>query len=214
MKATITTRFRCGCPLTNLTQFTLMFATLILQYLNKLVERKVGDFTPPQAFHTVKVQGFNGNRIKLLTEFACELPMKVFALVADFPIEMCYLSDTPPPTTRTFDFARKFFVERLKFIQGLFQGLWVLFLLTCAKRQVCVFHTEVRPNAFTCYGQRFKIRVGCYYTKIVVSASITLDCDTLCTAYGFLDHSLKEDCATIQSQLKGVSDGETKKIHP
>ena len=36
----------------------------------------------------------------------------------------------------------------------------------------------------------------------------------LCTAYGFLDHSLKEDCATIQSQLKGVSDGETKKIHP
>ena len=35
-----------------------------------------------------------------------------------------------------------------------------------------------------------------------------------CTAYGFLDHSLKEDCATIQSQLKGVSDGETKKIHP
>ena len=22
---------------------------------------------------------------------------------------------------------------------------------------------------------------------------------TLCTAYGFLDHSLKEDCATIQS---------------
>ncbi len=35
-----------------------------------------------------------------------------------------------------------------------------------------------------------------------------------CTAYGFLDHSLKEDCATIQSQLKGVSNGETKKIHP
>ena len=37
---------------------------------------------------------------------------------------------------------------------------------------------------------------------------------SVCTAYGFLDHSLKEDCATIQSQLKGVSDGETKKIHP
>ena len=29
-----------------------------------------------------------------------------------------------------------------------------------------------------------------------------------CTAYGFLDHSLKEDCATITISLKGVSNGE------
>ena len=35
-----------------------------------------------------------------------------------------------------------------------------------------------------------------------------------CTAYSFLDHSLKEDCATITISLKGVSDGETKKIYP
>ena len=34
-----------------------------------------------------------------------------------------------------------------------------------------------------------------------------------CTAYGFLDHSLKEDCATITISLKGVSNGETQKIH-
>ena len=37
---------------------------------------------------------------------------------------------------------------------------------------------------------------------------------TRCTAIGNLDHSLNQDCATIQSQLKGVSDGETKKIYP
>ena len=35
-----------------------------------------------------------------------------------------------------------------------------------------------------------------------------------CTAYGFLDHSLKEDCATITISLKGVSNGKTQKIHP
>ena len=34
---------------------------------------------------------------------------------------------------------------------------------------------------------------------------------TKCTAYGFLDHSLKEDCATIIISLKGVSNGETRK---
>ena len=84
MKTTITTRFRCGCPLTDLTQLTLMFDTLILQYLNKLVESKVRDFASPQAFHTVKVQGFNGNRIIGFTKIGSKFPMKVFALVGNF----------------------------------------------------------------------------------------------------------------------------------
>ncbi len=35
-----------------------------------------------------------------------------------------------------------------------------------------------------------------------------------CTAYGFLDHSLKEDCDIMTISLKGVSNGETQKIHP
>ena len=40
------------------------------------------------------------------------------------------------------------------------------------------------------------------------------DYGVLCNAIGFLDHSLKEDCATITIiPLKGESDGETKKIH-
>ena len=104
MKTTVATRFRCSCPLIDLFEKTLMFTALGLQYLNKLVEGEVRDFTSPQAFHTVKVQGFKDNRIKLFTEFAGKLPLKVFTLVADFPIEMCDLSHTPPPTVRTFDF--------------------------------------------------------------------------------------------------------------
>ena len=38
--------------------------------------------------------------------------------------------------------------------------------------------------------------------------------DIICTAYGFLDHSLKEDCAIMTISLKGVSNGETKNLHP
>ena len=178
MIPTIATRFRCRRPLTDLTQLTLMFLTLILQYLNELVERKVGDFTSPKAFHTVKVQRFNRNCIKLLTKFTCELPLKIFALVTDFPIEPCELSDTPPPAIRTFDLTRKFFVERPKFVQGVFQGLGVLFFLTRAKCQISVFHTKVCPNALTCCWQWFKIRVGCDDTEPIVSAIITFDCNT------------------------------------
>ena len=178
MKPTIATRFRCSSPLTGLTQLTLMFLTLILQYLNKLVEGKVRDLTTPQVFHTVKVQRFNRNRIKLLTKFACQLPMKVFALVRDLPVKSCKLSDTTPPVIRTFLLTTQCLVEFAKFLQGVFQRLGVLYLLTRAQCQICVFHTEVCPNAFTCCWQRLKIRVGRYYVEPVVPASITLDGNT------------------------------------
>ena len=178
MKTAIATRFRCRSPLTDLLQKTLMFLTLIFQYLNKLIEGKVRDFPSPEAFHAVKVQGFNGDSIKLLAQFRGELPMKVFALVCDFPIQTCDLSHTPPPTVRTFNFTRKTFVEGSQFLQRLFQRLWVLFLLTRAECQVCVFHAEVCPNAFTCCRQTFHIRVGCDYAEPIVSAVVSLECDT------------------------------------
>ena len=98
MKPTVATRFRCRSPLTDLEQLTPMFDTLILQYLNKLVEGEVGDFTSPQVFHARKVQGFNDNRIKLLTQFGGELPMKIFALIANPSVEPCDLPHTTPPT--------------------------------------------------------------------------------------------------------------------
>ena len=41
-----------------------------------------------------------------------------------------------------------------------------------------------------------------------------IDNDTACTAYGFLGHSLKEDCDIITISLKGVSHVETKNLHP
>ena len=46
MKPTIGTRFGSR-QLTDLTQLTIMFDTLGLQYLKKLVEGEVGDFASP-----------------------------------------------------------------------------------------------------------------------------------------------------------------------
>ena len=104
--------------------------------------------------------------------------MKVFALVGNFAIETGDLSYTPPPTTRTFGFTRKAFVKGSQFLQGVFQRLRVLFFLTRAQCQVCVFHAKVCPNAFTCCRQTFEIGVGCDYANPIVSAIITFDCDT------------------------------------
>ena len=178
MKTAIATRFRCSRPLSDLFKMTLMFTTLPFQYLNELVEGEVGDFTPPQAFHTVKVQSLKDDCIKLLTEFACELPMKVFTLIGDFPIKACELPHATPPPMRTLNFTRKCFVERPKFVQGLFQRLGVLYLLTRAKCQVSVFHAEICPNAFTCCRQRSKICIGCCDTKPIITTVVSFDCDS------------------------------------
>ena len=178
MKTTVATRFRCSCPLINLFEKTLMFTTLISQYLNKLVEGKVGDFTSPKPFHSVNVQRFNEDFIKLLTKFAGELPMKIFALVADFTIQARDLSHTLPPTVRTFFFTTQCLVERPKFVQRVFQRLWVLYLFTRAQCQIGIFHAKVCPNAFTCCRQRSKIGVVRCYTDPIAPTCITLNRDS------------------------------------
>ena len=53
----------------------------------------------------------------------------------------------------------------------------MLYLLTRAQCQICVFHTEVCPNAFTCCRQRFEIFIGRCDTKPINTASVPFDCD-------------------------------------
>ena len=153
-----------------------MFDTFELQNLNKLVESEIGDFTSPEAFHTVKVKSFGGDSIKPSAQVRCKLPVKVFALVRDFPIQTGELTDSTAPTVRPFDFTRKTFVACSELIQGLFQRLWVLDLLTRAKRQICVFHTEVCPNTSTCCWQRFSIYNVCGDAKPIITTSVTFEC--------------------------------------
>ena len=155
-----------------------MFLTLIRQYLNELIERKIRDLTSPQAFHARKVQGFNGNRIKRLTKIGGKLPVEVFALVADLPTQACNLSHTPPPTARTFLLTRKAFVEMTKFVQEVLQRLRVLFFLTCAERQICVFHTEICPNTLTRRWQRFGFYKVGDDIQPIITARVALYRDT------------------------------------
>ena len=153
-----------------------MFDTFELQNLNKLVEGKVRDFASPEAFHTVKVKSFGGDSIKPSAQVRCKLPVKVFALIADFPIETGELTDSTAPTVRTFDFTRKTFVACSELIQGLFQRLWVLDLLTRAKCQICVFHAEVCPNTSTCCQQHFSIYNVCGDAKPIITTSVAFEC--------------------------------------
>ena len=151
-----------------------MFETLVLQYLNKLIEGEIRDLSSPEAFHAVKVQGFNGNRIKSFTKIRSKFPMEIFALIGNLAVKSCEFTDGAPPTIRPFLFTAKGFVEITKFRQGLFQRLWVLDFLTRAKCQVSVFHTEVCPNVLTCCRQRVGICEVRRDTQPIVTAIITL----------------------------------------
>ena len=127
-----------------------MFDTLELQYLNKLPEGKVGDFASPKPFQvSVKVQRLGGDKVKPSTKVRGKFPLPIFALVGNrFPIQPCEVSDTPPPIVRTFDFARKTFVEFAKFGQGVFQELWRLYLLARVQRQEGIFQGRSLPLHF------------------------------------------------------------------
>ena len=104
-----------------------MFDALILQYLNKLTEGKIGDFASPQAFHARKVQRLGNNGIKAFTKFCSDLVVPVLALVGDMPTQPRKFSDTTPPIVRTFDLSAHSFVECAKFFQGVFEKLWRVF---------------------------------------------------------------------------------------
>jgi len=153
-----------------------MFQTFVLQYLNKLVKGEVRNLTPPQAFHTVKVQRLGSDRIKPFTQVCRNLVVPVFALVRYVPIQARKCSDATPPIPRAFDFTRKTFVEGSKFFQGVFQKFWRVFLFAGAKCQVGL-HPEVYSYALTC--SRTGVGCGsiCNHVKPIGSNTIPKDLD-------------------------------------
>ena len=154
-----------------------MFETFELQYLNKLVEGEVGNFASPQAFHAVKVERLGGDQVKPSTQVSGKFPMPIFALVGNFTIEPCQLSDGAPPVTRPFDFSAECLVEFSELFQGLFQELRMLYLLTCVEREKSVFHTEVHAYALTCSSNGFGCEIVSNDIKPIHANAVAKDLD-------------------------------------
>ena len=131
-----------------------MFKTLERQNLNKLTKRKVRDFTTPKAFHSLKVQCLGNNVVKPMTEVSGTFKVPVSALVGDLAIGPCEFTDSTPPITRSFLLSTHCFVEFTELVQGVFQRLRMVDLLTGRECQIGV-HPEVYPYALTCSGFNF-----------------------------------------------------------
>ena len=153
-----------------------MFDALILQYLNKLVKGKIGDFPSPQPFHTRKIQRFGDDGIKAFTKFRSDLVVPVLTLVGDMPIQPRKLSDATPPIPGAFDLPAHCFVEGSQFFQRAFQKLWRVFLFAGAKCQVG-FHAEVYPYALTCSRTGFGCGSICNHVKPIRPNTIPKDLD-------------------------------------
>ena len=174
MIPTIATRFRCGSPLTDLKELTIMFETLELQYLHKLIEGEVRDFSAPEAFHAIKVERLGSDTVKPSAKVSGKFVVPIFALVGDFTVKSGEVSDSTPLVVRAFDFARKAFVESAKFAQRLFQRLRVLDFLTGVQRQIGI-HAEVCTYTFTCSGQDFFRCVICNNGQPIGSNTVAKD---------------------------------------
>ena len=154
----IRTRFGSRRPLPDLKAVTIMFQTLILQYLKKLVKSEVRDFPTPEAFHTLKVERLGGDQVEPSAKVCRKFPVPISALVRNFAVKSGEFSERTPPIVGTFYFPTEVSVELTKLFQGLFQGLRMLNLLTRVQGQIGL-HTEVRSYTFTCSGQDFFSRV-------------------------------------------------------
>jgi hypothetical protein len=97
-------------------------------------------------------------------------------LVSNFAVKPCKLMNSTPPVVRTFDFARKAFVEFSELFQGRFEGLWVLDFLTGVQRQIGL-QSEVYSYTFTCSGQNFFAGVICNNGQPIRSNTVAKDLD-------------------------------------
>ena len=87
-------RFGRRSPLPDLKELTIMFQTLELQNLNKLVEGEIRDFPTPKPFHAVKVQRLGGNTVEPSAEIGRKFPMPISTLVANFTVKVLAPHDT------------------------------------------------------------------------------------------------------------------------
>ena len=155
-----------------------MFETLELQYLNKLVKSKVRDFASPEAFHCVKVQRLGDNRIKPTTQVRRTFIVPISALVGNLAIKSCEFTNSTPPIARTVLLATHGPVEFSELVQGVFQRLRMVDLLTGAQGQIGV-HTEVYSYALTCSGHHFFGFTICHNIEPQCSDSIPTDLNIL-----------------------------------
>ena len=112
MVSTITARFCRCCPLTDLDKFFTVFGTLLFQYLHELVAGVVRDFASPKPFHTIKVQSFKVECIKLRAKLGSKFPLPIFSLSCHFSVLSCQSTARTIIVVRTFDFTTECFVER------------------------------------------------------------------------------------------------------
>ena len=167
-----------------------MFQTLELHYLNKLREGKVRDFSAPQPLHRIQVERLGDDGIKPSAEVSGKFPVPITPLVGNFAIEPCEFTDSTPPIPRPFHFTADGFIEFAEFVQGVFQGVGMVYLLAGVQRQIGL-HSEfdlgidqihslyyiVCSYTFTRSGQNFFGGVICHNIEPKRSNTITKDLD-------------------------------------
>ena len=128
----------CGSrPLSDFMEGFAMFGTFELQNLNKLMKSEVRDFSSPESFHAVYIQGFKAQGIKLSTKFRSKFPVMICPLPCNFSMLPRQSTLGTIPVVRPFLFPTQTLIQRSQRIQRLFQKLRRFYFVPSGTCQKC-----------------------------------------------------------------------------
>ena len=185
MVSTITARFRCSRPPTDLHQGFIVLCALLFQYFKKLVEGMIRDLASPKPFHTLKVQRLKAKHVKLCAKFGSKFPLPIQTLSANFSMLPCQSTTRTIPIARTFDFTRKCLVQRTQHLQRLFEKLRRCYFITCVAGEEG-FVSVIKPCTLTRHGFAFGILNSIARKAYpIVAAPVAFECDRLESSLNF-----------------------------
>ena len=125
--STAMTRFCCRFPTSCSQEGFTVFGTRPLEDQGKLTERYIRDFPSPEAFHTLKVQGFNHNRIILSHKPKGQLKEVVSSPTCDFLMDPGEVTFGTEPAIRQILLPREGLVCRTHCVETCLIELWRLY---------------------------------------------------------------------------------------
>ncbi len=158
------------------------FVCLPPYLLHELTEAEVGDFLPPEAFHTFEVQVLEETYVKQTDEFEGKFPVMVFALASDFPMTACEMLPCAFTIVATAFFLGYNTVCFGNLGSRLFIELRRLILLTIRTGEKG-FETEIKPSSLTHLRFGTQAFVICHDGQIPIAQCVTFHGNTFHVAF-------------------------------
>ena len=146
--STIVANRRGRLPTSNRFHTLASFVCLPPYLLHEVTEAEVGDFLPPEAFHTVEIQVLKETHVKQTNEFEGKFPVMIFTLPRDLAVCSGVVFACAFTIVTTALFSRQRSIRFCHLGSRLFVELWRWVFLTIRTGEKG-FEPEIEPSSLT-----------------------------------------------------------------